>query len=464
MKRAASAVLAALIVVGLASPATAGGSWNTGSDGDDDPSRPPKTGSPNPGSGNGSGQAAGGTSGQWSDSGIVWGNPASKTARAPFPRASGSKLKTLRCSGSNKWGRYLGLRWSAWGHTTSSGREGNGSYRYYFLDGAAGSCIDAPHYVYDSKRCVTRVSGDVSFTYRNAAGKPVTTKDLGTSYTAFAKSGGKDVSKCTDVFTKGFTFHLDGWGQYRGRAVAYERIMVVKRYTTDNARTGKRPPSEIISVSGERRVNPVTVWWTQSCAKGVETGKKDRDFSANGCKPKGSTSEWKCVLPSTAYPYVAGVRNSAVIDVFHDAKKQPLEWRTLPKPTGDVRAITGKRVRLDYVKGSPFRQGAAANAANQHFLTIPSMGSWQPGWEADGAAGRTKYVGQFFKAGLPGRNLVLRPLYAFTGEFKHEYAVVSGIRSDGSLVFTTRTKWAESTASCPGVPTNLAIQRARITN
>lgn len=463
MKRLLTAVVTAALVIGLAGPAAAA-DWSTGGNGGGNGDKNPGSSNPSPRPGGGSGGDAGGTSGQWSDGGTVWGNPASKTARAPFPRASGSKSKTLRCSGSNQWGRYLGLRWSAWGHTTSSGREGVGSYRYYYMDGATGSCIDAPHYVIETRRCVTRVSGDVTWAYRRTDGKPVTTKNLGTTYTAFEKSGHKDLSKCSSTFTKGFSFSDEPWGQYRGRAVAYERVLTLKRFTTDHARTGKRPPTEIISVSGERRVNPVELWWSQSCSHGVEMGRKSRDFTANGCKPKGSTSEWKCVLPTTAYPYIAGVRNSAVIDVFHDAKKQPLEWRTLPKPTGDVRGITGKRVRLDYVKGSPFRQGAAVNASNQHFLTIPAMGSWRSGWEADGSAGKTRYVGQFFKAGLPGRNLVLRPLYAFTGEFKHEYAVVSGIRSDGSLVFTTRTKWAESTASCPGVPTNLAIQRARITN
>ena len=463
MKRLVTAVATAALVIGLAGPAAAA-EWSTGGNGGGSGGKDPGSSKPSPRPGGGSGGDAGGTSGQWSDSGIVWGNPASKTARAPFPRASGSKSKTLRCSGSNQWGKYLGLRWSAWGHTTSNGREGVGSYRYYYMDGAAGECQSAPAWRIETRRCITRVSGDVTWAYRRTDGKQVTTKDLGTSYTAFEKSGHKDLSKCSATFTKNFTFSDAPWGIYKGRAVAYERIMTIRKYVTPDARTGKIAPSVVLSVSGERKVNPVTAYWTQSCAKGVETGKKDRDFSANGCKPKGSTSEWRCVLPSTAYPYVADVRNNGVIDVFHDAKKQPLEWRTLPKPTGDVRAITGKRVRLDYVQGSPFRRGAAANAANQHFLTIPALGSWQSGWEADGASGRTKYVGQFFKAGLPGQNLILRPLYAFTAEFKHEYAVVSGIRSDGSLVFRTKTRWAKSTASCPGIPTNLAIQRARITN
>jgi hypothetical protein len=464
VKRLLTAVVTAALVIGLAGPAAAA-DWSTGGNGGGSGGKDPGSSNPSPRPGGGSGADAGGTSGQWSDAGIVWGNPASKTARAPFPRASGSKAKALRCSGSNKWGKYLGLRWSAWGHTTSNGSEGVGSYRYYYLDGAAGSCVDAPHYVIETKRCITRVSGDVTWAFRRTDGKPVTIKDLGTSYTAFERSGHNDLSKCSSTFTKGFSFDDVVWGQYKGRAFAYERIMTIRRYVTPHARTGKIPPSVVLSVSGERKVNPVTVWWTQTCAKGVEMGKKDdRDFTANGCKPKGSTSEWRCGLPSTAYPFVAGVRNSSVIDVFHDAKRQPLEWRTLPKPTGDLRAIKGKRVRLDYVKGSPFRQGAALNAANQHFLTIPAMGSWRPGWEADGPAGKTRYVGQFFKAGLPGQNLVLRPLYAFAAEFKHQYAVVSGIRSDGSLVFTTKTRWAGSTASCPGVPTNLAIQRARISN
>lgn len=449
------------LVVGLAGPAASVG-WVGGGKGD--PGGPSDPSKPSPRPGGGSGADAGGTSGQWSDSGIVWGNPASKSARAPFPRASGSKTKALRCSGSNQWGKYLGLRWSAWGHTTSGGREGVGSYRYYFMDGAAGECQSAPAWRIETRRCITRVSGDVTWAYRRTDGKQVATKDLGTSYTAFEKTGHRDLSKCSAAFTKGFSFDDVVWGQYKGRAFAYERIMTIRRYVTPHARTGKIPPSVVLSVSGERQVNPVTVWWTQTC-KGLEIGKKDdRDFTGNGCVPKGSTSEWKCVLPSTAYPYVAGVRNSRAIDVFHDAKKQPLEWRTLPKPTGDVRGITGKRVRLDYVKGTPFREAAAVNASNQHFLTVPALGSWRSGWLADGSAGKTKYVGQFFKAGLPGQNLVLRPLYAFTAEFKHEYAVVSGIRSDGSLVFTTKTRWAASTASCPGVPTNLAIQRARISN
>lgn len=452
MRRIAVLLLTAALVVGIAGP-TAAADWGTGGTGDDKPSKP-KPSKPKPGSGGSSGSGGGDLpAGYWSASGTVWGNPASKTIK------TSSKTTTLRCSGGNSWGKFLGMRWTAWGRTgglsTGTGQT---------LDGTTKACVDAPHFLIENRRCVTKVTGAISAVYSNADGTPVSHVNLGTSKTAFEKSGRKDMSKCSSTFSKSFTYSEDRWGQYNGTAVASEVVVTQKRFTTANARTGKRPATQTLSVGAERKVNPVSVWWSQSCSHGVEKGKKSRDFTGDGCKTDDSTSEWKCVLPSTAFPYLSEVRNNQPIDVFHDAKKRPLTWKTLPTVSGDVRKVTAKKVRLDYLSGSPWRSGVAVAAKNQHFGGTPALGSWLDGWNAGGSAGQATWQMRFYKAGLPGKPLALRPTYGFTAEFKHVYATVTGIKSDGTLVFSKKSKWSKSSATCLGIPSRLAIVRSRISN
>ncbi|KAA1399652.1 hypothetical protein [Aeromicrobium ginsengisoli] len=462
MKQIIIAALAATLLLGLAVPASAG-DWGTGSGdsggGKDD--NPGNSGDPNPGGGSGSGGTAGGTSGRWSLSGTIWGNPTTKKAVAPSPAASGSKKVTLKCSGSNAWGPFLGQRWSSWGHRTSQGND-NGSYRYNFMEGASRTCIDAPHFVIETRRCVTRITGDVTWAYKRVDGKPVTTRNLGTTTTAFAKSGNKDLSKCTSEYQKHFSFDDEVWGEYRGRAAAFERVATIKRFTTPHAKSGKTPRPVLLAMGPEQKVNPVTVWWSQSCRYGVEQGRKNRDYSGNGCQGKPSTSEWKCGIAPTASPYLSGIRNSKEIEVFHDAKRRPIRFKA-PKPTGDVRAFRDKSGTLNYVSGSPFRTISGSSVANaqknstQHFSAVPAYGTAVSGWP-------TTWNGQWFRAGLPGQNFKARVTYRFSAEFKHQFAIVTGIRSDGSLIYRTSTKWARSTGSCATPSTNLAITRSRTSN
>ena len=456
-------LLAMVLILGVSTAAFAGpGEWNTGDKGDGPTEPKTKT---KPGAPPGSGEPASGTSGTWANSGIVWGNPTSKMVFAPDPQAPSSNTRMLLCGGGNKWGKYLGMRWNSWGIRTTDGTSDVGSYRYYSLSGASRTCVDRPHYIIQIRHCVTKISGSVKFAYKNVKRIPVKTVKLATTTTPFASSGGKNLSKCSSEYAAKYQYLGDLWGQYNGLADAWERIATVRHYTTPNAKTGVTPPDVLLALGAERKVNPVSVWWTQSC-HGIEQGRISRSFDGNDCRdaPDRAT-RWTCGLREADYPYLTGVRNNSAISVYHDGRKRDIVWKAQPKLGGNVKNVSDKKVRLIYKKGTPFRKGSAVDAPDQHFLTTPAMGAYTSGWDAKGTAGETIFIGQFFKSGMPGDNLMLAPVWRFTAKFKHVSPGAPSVTSGGKLVFTKPvTSWAKSTGSCEGVPTNLRIVRSRISN
>jgi len=428
------------------------------------PSTPSNPDGP-PGTSGGSGGAS--DPYRWSKTDIWWGNPAPAPAKlkAPTPIASGSKTKSTgnRCAGSNTWGKYLGLKATRTGRVAISGTQASGTWKYY-MESATIECVSAPAWKIVQRRCGTQVGADVKWPIGDE--RAVTTTKFAPKKTPFAKSGYKNLAQCDTSFVASFEFQKPDWGVYRATATGKQRTLTVRVFTEKHAKSGKIPPTEIIGMTGDQAITANRVSWTQSCSNGHEEGEHPgRDFTAQGCLDKPSESRWTCGPALKTPPTVSGISNSKPIDIFHDAKKRPVVWNQ-PKPSGDLNSITGKNVTLGYVDGSPMRAGSSQAAEDQHFLAVPAFGTKVSGWAAGSKkAGKTEFVTQFFKAGMPKDNFEANTTFRFSAKFKHVRTVVAAVDfATGRLVFKTRTTWETVSAKCVSPTTNLAIVRARLSN
>lgn len=421
------------------------------------------------GGGNGGGSNGGGGGsvggGYWSNTYIVKGANASKTAKAPFPASPNSPTLRQRCSGSTQWGPWVGGKFVASGTTTST--SGNGGYAYNYLNSLSKECLPPAKYTDRTVQCGWTVGASAKGATGNSRVTP-TTKNWPVASTRFKTGGAKSISECPKQMVQTYSWAKEDFGRYELIAKGQVVYCTIRDYYAADY-FGNRPKDYIRSCGSPRPYSNDRVRWELFCS-GWAMGWSNRSYFEEACGDGTNTPSnhrWSCGIPRNGQPYISGVRMNAAVDVFHDAKKRDIVWRYQPRLTGRVRAVTDKKVRLTYKSGTPFRKGVAQNDPTQHFSTSPKMGQWMDGWAANGSSGQTRFDAQFFKAGMPGsaNNLRLLPTWSFTADFLTQ--TMTSVRVDfrtGEVTVIGKDSYTTQTGTCTGPATNLAIQRARISN
>lgn len=424
------------------------------------------------GGGDNTGGGNGGSTTAWSISRVYRGNAPRgipRVLKAP-PREA---INTHRMStagwcvgnnGANQFGPSVGAATYQWGDTYVSG--GNQTIEQsYTQHGARIDCLSAPHYRDVTIECGWRIGARYEGPRDNPA-IDMRRKNFPIRDTPFKRHGARSLAECDDSVTAIFTSDVSAFGNHL-LAARGTSVYCTKRDYYRPDYFGNMPRDYIRSCGREHTYSANSVKWVLACGGYFAYGwERNRDFTANPCKNIPGRYSWSCDMPSNAFPYLSGLRNNREIEVFHDGKVRDLRWKTQPDPRGAVRNVTDKKAKIAYKAGTPYREGVDANDETQHFLTNPKMGVWSNGWDlGSDVNGETAVDSRYFKSGIPGSNLQLVPVWGFTAEFRVKELNVRGVNFRTERVITgSSTRYRENVATCEGVPTNIAVTRARISN
>ncbi len=440
------------------------------------------------GCGGGSGGGGGGGGGQSQaiyDSGTVWGNPASKKLQAgATPVRAGSPSPTVRCSGGNEWGNYLGMKWSS---TTigyrdydpggGTGNPADNVMRYSLVEWGS-SCIDAPHFYRTTVRCPWALRAESYGPVSNPAQDPKT-KDLGTKKLAFQSNQVR--SNCNGYYTKNFSFNGNAWGKWKLSGFGTAKDCTFKVYTTANARTGRVPAEVREWCSDVKTVSDPVVKFQLWCRMGDRevlnwTQPAGRTYTAADCEDgdtKPDSGMWTCGL-NDPVPWVNGVKNDVPIEVLRNGATTRIQWRKQPTLSGNAikaGSVTGRKVdfTLNVDGSTPLRNGLGLDDAKQPFKTTPKLTAGpKAGWTGAGTNTNSSYTqldANFYKAGTPGKNWRARATWHFTASFRaQKVTTIEFDMAAPDVDFTFADSWYNASATCLSNWSNIPVIKVRLTN
>jgi len=364
-----------------------------------------------------------------------------------------------KCSGTTKYGKYLGVKTSQTGEwlvrndIVRESRQLSGSY----------TCIEPPHYADTTIDCAATTGATLVGPTRNPDVKSKT-KKYPSGKSPFAASGYTNLSLCDDAFLQQYDAATNVMGRYELTGTGKQVTCTVRQYTTPNARTGVTPPDKIVSCGKPFPYMHDKVQWQLWCGGFDLNWNTPRKFTMDECR---DTPKWDCGKNFPKAPTFDKVTVPAAgVGVLDDGARRAATW-TVPSPTGPAIVKVGtKQVELFVDPSStPYRGSpATVNGPTQQFVASRQLSTPLTGWGKNSDIWK---IG-FFAPGLPPTpkktNLwVATPTWSFVGDFK--VASFSKVTVDWSTGLISPPKPVPTTvkapATCVGLPLQLRVSRAR---
>lgn len=385
-----------------------------------------------------------------------------------------------RCKANTRWGPYIGVKTTEAGTVYVSGGVAD-----IYQSLSQYTCIDPPHYTDYQVMCGYDVGAEVWGPRNNGYDPPVPYQKLHSEkhLTPFARGGMRDINLCQQSFQVTVRKKLRDLGRYEMKAVGRQIPCTFRDYYTADARTGKVPEDRIIGCDTSR-ARPYSVQNPKLqifCPPPYYT----RDWSGSWkfnfeeCQETREQSRiWQCGPEVSQPPTFDGVSTpDGRYQVLADGKKRLVVWKT-PTITGNVRGVTGKKVRFEFMKvqsgpdkgkwGTPYRSDEPHQGKHQLYVADPGLHTrfWD-GWTgAKGVpSGMTGVYLAFYKAGYPERPFTVRPVWHFEAKFPIKAVEIQSIDwRTGKMDVRLVDEWVEGSAKCYGKPVQIDVFRARITN
>lgn len=369
------------------------------------------------------------------------------------------------------FGDYEGVEWWSSVFVYDPGSQGGGS----LYTSAGYRCITPPSWEDSPIMCASHYGAELEGPMRpgRVPIEPhyeVKSLDNGRQPTQWTREGAhngpRDVELCQSEFTKNYRERVTHLGQYRIYALGSRRQCILRTYTRTD-RLGQEPPrpdltsclppqtNEFAEMRGQKFCRPPQ-WelrWTN-----------DHTFTWAECLDLPPSQSPHSCGPNILRPGLYAGRTAREIDAIDDGKNRLLQWRTVRPDPRTVRNISGQEMRLDYMRGTPYRRGSGPSAPDQPFVAEPKVDLWHTGWR--GAASNPNRSGwdiNFQAEGLPGEPWTVVPRWRFDAEILQEVIYLRSINFEtGTVTFDSVEEWVYvEDEVCSGVPARLNVHRAR---
>ena len=379
-----------------------------------------------------------------------------------------SDINGFSCAGSTPYGNYIGWTWRvSYIVETLTAQGAVGESGVTSITSANYTCIEPPNFTESQVWCAWQIGARITGPYRN----PRVSAEVLLDRTVNARFvSTRSVRDCDNYTFRNFDVKDPvEYGRYLSVARGYQVACTLRNYTTRDKRTGSVPATEIrnCNTSRTRLYSRNTVRAQLFCPRpgfALNWG-GNHTYTAEECLT-GDPGRWNCGPTVNRTPTFAG-RKADPVQVLDDGEVRKVRWGILnPR---NVRNITDKYTRLQFLEGTPYRRdaagnGLAPNSSRQPFVTSPKLNSWTSGWRgtASGSTGTTFDV-RFFEAGETGEPWRARPQWSFSGSVPATAVRIESFDwQTGTMNYSTyTTRLRVEDVKCTGQPMSANVFRAR---